>query len=56
MRAIKGKKIFHFGIEVKKNISFWYRSQKYVNRFSEKVTQSDDELVISLKYITDRAF
>ena len=28
---------------------------QYIIRFSEKLTQSDDELIISSKYITDRA-
>ena len=28
---------------------------QYIIRLSEKLTQSDDELIISSKYITDRA-
>ena len=36
------------------NFLFSIETSVYI-RFSEKLTQSDDELIISLKYITDRA-
>ena len=36
------------------NFLFGIETSVYI-RFSEKLTQSDDELIISSKYITDRA-
>ena len=36
------------------NFLFSIETSVYI-RFSEKLTQSDDELIISSKYITDRA-